>query len=272
VAYYMVCFGTSSGAPYEGTASVLGEPSPVKVGTVTSAKLDGLYKDSTYYFAIRAFDRCGNASDYSNEMMLETRFNHRPVIYSRVFNIDPGLPAGTVIDILWAHDEDRYQSLSFYLSGDNACTAFSVDSVSGVIRVLDADQLDYWITGIDSFLMHVGVRDNSPVSLSDSAAILIVLNISTGIRRAPLPHELGFRLYPNPATDELNIELSEQPGTGVLSISIINLQGQTIWNEKHREETRNKYLVDLSGIPPGFYSVVVQTEKARGVQRLVLIK
>ena len=271
VSHYMVYFGTSSGAPYEGTASVLGEPSPVKVGTATSAEMDGLYKDSTYYFAIKAIDRCGNASDYSNEMMLKTRFNHRPVIYSRVFKIDPGLSAGTVIDTLWAHDEDRGQLLSFFLTESNTCTAFSLDAVSGVIRVLDAAQLDYWTTGVDSFLMLIGVRDNSPVSLSDSAGILIVLDISTGMRRTALPHEPGFRLYPNPATDELNIELSELAEAGV-SFSIINLQGQTLWREEHRGGTGMKYRINLSGIQPGLYSVVVQTGKGRAVQRLVLMR
>lgn len=33
LAYYMVYFGTQSGPPYDGTASVLGDPSPVKTGT-----------------------------------------------------------------------------------------------------------------------------------------------------------------------------------------------------------------------------------------------
>ena len=272
VAYYMVYFGTRSGGPYEGTASVLGEHSPVKVGTATSAKLEGLYKDSTYYFALKAFDRCGNASDYSNEMTLDTWFNHRPVIYSRVFKVEPSLPAGTVIDTLWARDEDRDQELRFYLAGNNTCTAFSVDAESGIIKVEDAAQLDYWNNHVDTFLLRVGVRDDDIHSLSDSTNILIVLKINTGIHRAILPNELGFMIYPNPAADELSIQLDDLFETGDLSISIINLSGQTIWKEDHRNGNRKIYRIKLSAFPPGFYSVIVQTDKCKGVQRLVLIR
>ena len=199
-------------------------------------------------------------------------FNHRPVIYSRVFKVDPSLPVGTVIDTLWARDEDRDQELRFYLAGNNTCTAFSVDSESGIIKVEDAAQLDYWSNGVDTFLLRVGVRDDDIHSLSDSTDILIVLKINTGIHRAILPNELGFMIYPNPAADELSIQLDDLFETGDISISIINLSGQTIWREDHRGGTRKTYRINLSAFPTGFYSVIVQTDKSKGVQRLVLIR
>jgi hypothetical protein len=272
LAYYKVYYGTRSGEPYQGTASVTGEHSPVKAGTANSIRLEGLYKDSTYYFAVRAFDRVGNASAYSNELTLTTQFNHKPVIYARVFNVNPGLTEGTVIDTLWARDEDRDQSLQYYLAANNTCTAFALDTLSGVITVKDAAQLDYWATGIDSLLMHVGVRDNGVIPLADSAEVLIILKVATGMRRAPLPHEPLFMLYPNPATGLVQLELIAQERPAELSITVVNMQGQIIYREEKAAGAGRQHQIDLSRVPPGLYSVVVQTIEGKGVQRLVLMR
>ncbi|MDX2429505.1 MAG: T9SS type A sorting domain-containing protein [Bacteroides sp.] len=272
LASYMVYYGTQSGAPYVGTASVAGEDSPVKAGTANSIRLDGLYKDSTYYFAIRAMDRVGNVSEYSNEVKVTTQFNRQPVIYARVFNIYPGMSNGMVIDTLWARDEDRDQSLKYYLAANNTCTAFDLDPMTGEITVKDAAQLDYWATGIDSFLMHVGVRDNGLNPLADSTEIRIILNFATGMRRAPLPHEPLFMMYPNPAADLVHIELIGQEISGEKSISIVNLQGQTFYREAVADGAVKHFQIDLSRLPSGLYSVLVQTGNGKAVQRLVLIR
>jgi hypothetical protein len=244
----------------------------VKAGTANSIRLDGLYKDSTYYFAVQAFDRVGNPSAFSNEVTLTTQFNQRPVIYARVFSINPGLTEGSVVDTLWARDEDREQSLQYYLAANNTCTAFNLDSLTGEITVKDAAQLDYWATRVDTFLMHVGVVDNGDIPLADSAEIKIVLKFATGMRRAPLPHEPMFMLYPNPATDLVQIELITQEMPGELSIAIVNMQGQSIYKEEKPVGAGRHHQIDLSRIPPGLYSVVLQTSKGKGVQRLVLIR
>ncbi len=272
LAYYMVHYGTRSGYPYHGTASVVGEHSPVKAGTANSIRLDGLYKDSTYYFAVQAFDRVGNPSAFSNEVTLTTQFNQRPVIYARVFSINPGLTEGSVVDTLWARDEDREQSLQYYLAANNTCTAFNLDSLTGEITVKDAAQLDYWATRVDTFLMHVGVVDNGDIPLADSAEIKIVLKFATGMRRAPLPHEPMFMLYPNPATDLVQIELITQEMPGEISISLVNMQGQTFYREEKAEGAGRHHQIDLSQVPSGLYSVVLQTSEGKGVQRLVLMR
>lgn len=272
LAKYMVYYGTQSGAPYDGTASVEGENSPLDAGTAISIRLNGLYKDSTYYFALKAIDRVGNASAYSNEVMVTTQFNRKPVIYARVFEVTPWLTEGTVIDTLWASDEDRDQTLTYYLAANNTSTAFSLDTITGEIAVKDAAQLNYWKTGIDSLVMHVGVRDDGDIPLADSAEIMIVLKVATGMRRAPLAHEPLFLLYPNPATEVVHVELITQELPGELAITVVNMQGQVIYREEKAAGAGMHHQIELSGIAPGLYSVVVQTDIGKGVQRLVLIR
>jgi len=272
LAFYEVYYGTRSGAPYTGTASVEGENSPVNAGPVTSIRLNGLHKDSTYYFALKAIDRVGNASDYSDELMVTTQFNSKPLIYARVFHVNLGVTEGTVIDTLWASDEDRGQSLQYYLAANNTCTAFNLDTLTGVITVKDAAQLDYWSTGIDSLQMHVGVRDNGAIPLADSAEILVVVKYANGLRRAPLPHEPQFMLYPNPAKDLVHLELVSQDLPGELLITVVNMQGQTIYRKEKGAGAGKHHEIELTGTAPGLYSVVVQTKNGKGVQRLVLMR
>jgi Secretion system C-terminal sorting domain len=211
-------------------------------------------------------------SGYSNEMSLDTRFNHRPVLYARIFPIDPLLPTGTVVDTLWADDADLDQELSFYLAQGNICTAFSVDPLSGEIRVKDAAQMDYWFTGVSEFRLLVGVRDNGSLPARDSVEVVIRLKVSTGMRHAPLPHEPRFRLYPNPATSEVNIVL-EKAWTGQeTGILILGIDGRILLRETISATGGREQRLDLSGLPSGLYSVVLESTRGRAVQRLVLVR
>jgi len=60
LAGYTAYWGTSSGS-YSGQADV---------GNVTSYPVTGLSEDTTYYFAVKAYDTSGNFSGYSNEVSL----------------------------------------------------------------------------------------------------------------------------------------------------------------------------------------------------------
>lgn len=66
--YILYFDNDNTGAPYEGDASIMGEPSPIDVGNNTDYIIKGLDKDSTYFFALKAYDISGNKSDYSNEL------------------------------------------------------------------------------------------------------------------------------------------------------------------------------------------------------------
>ncbi|NOZ08400.1 MAG: hypothetical protein GXO91_05935, partial [FCB group bacterium] len=69
LAGYFIWFDSdTSGAPYDGTASVWGQPSPVQVGKTSQATLTGLTNGVTYYAAVTAFDIAGVQSELSNEL------------------------------------------------------------------------------------------------------------------------------------------------------------------------------------------------------------
>jgi len=78
-------------------------------------------------------------------------------------------------------------------------------------------------------------------------------------------------LYPNPATNEVRIEVNNQNDKNIL-IQIINDKGISLIN--HREQLlvsgRNIYTVSLSGIPKGVYFVSLTSDHIKVVKKLIV--
>jgi hypothetical protein len=66
LAGYKIYFDTDTNIPpYNGIATVWGEPSPVNVGVTTEHLITGMLNEITYFIAVTAIDIAGNESDYS---------------------------------------------------------------------------------------------------------------------------------------------------------------------------------------------------------------
>ncbi|WP_045029236.1 cohesin domain-containing protein, partial [Draconibacterium sediminis] len=60
IAGYIIYYDTDTLSPYDGVHTVYGEESPIILGNDTSRIISGLLKDTTYYFAVSAYDASGN--------------------------------------------------------------------------------------------------------------------------------------------------------------------------------------------------------------------
>ena len=69
-----------------------------------------------------------------------------------------------------------------------------------------------------------------------------------------LEDQAEFRLYPNPATDELNIETPD----ALRSVRIFAVNGSLIQNLKTFEKGQT---IDISGLQPGIYFIAIETDK-----------
>ena len=269
---YRIYYDKQSGDPYHGTASVLGDPSPIEAGFDTSFAVSGLYRDSTYYFAITAIDRCGNESTYSNERSISTQFNHRPVLYKRIFWIEPNLAKGTIIDTLWAKDEDRAQKLSFYLATNNTCDAFALDPVTGVIAVADPQPLLYPGTTEDTLRLWAAVRDDFDPPAADSTEILIILKLNTGLIGTKNREEYILDLHPNPASSEVCVTFDNYERVRKGKLQLINGNGQIVFVREYHEELPPIEVIPVDQLPVGIYSVLFHTHEKQYVGKLVIIR
>jgi hypothetical protein len=83
----------------------------------------------------------------------------------------------------------------------------------------------------------------------------------------------GFELYPNPATDELNIDLHNYLEQEI-SISIYNHLGQQVWSlpKQKLENPIMKIKLDNYQLPEGIYLLSVRTAEGRQAKQFVISK
>ena len=99
------------------------------------------------------------------------------------------------------------------------------------------------------------------------AAILAAKTLSN------LPHyelkETFFNVYPNPASDEVTIELDDIYSTD-LKLVIYNFEGQLIKEEKLQHATQMK--IDVSGLPNGMYIFQLQANQSISMKKVSILK
>lgn len=82
-------------------------------------------------------------------------------------------------------------------------------------------------------------------------------------------HEMSAEivvLFPNPFTDEINLELSNDLKDG--TILIVNLSGQVVL-EMHHVNGRQHSVHGISGLASGIYSIEVQDEDFHAIEKIV---
>ncbi|GJM33958.1 MAG: hypothetical protein DHS20C18_29590 [Saprospiraceae bacterium] len=109
------------------------------------------------------------------------------------------------------------------------------------------------------------VSINSVVALSTPSIDGLVVNSSTD-------QSQGFQCYPNPATDELNVELKDYQGQSV-EILISNNLGQTVHYRQIDETQSQSERFDLNDLNDGIYLVTVRsTTGEQETKKLVVQK
>ena len=249
---------------------MFGEASPVDAGLDSLQLIAGLAPGKTWYFALSAVDRCGNISEYSQELSITTMINHRPVFYHKVIHIDPDLKNGTIIDTLMAVDEDPDQTLSFYFTDNNSEEAFALDPVTGILRVQKEERLNYFQTRTDTLLLFVGVNDDAPLPYHDQGLVMVILDVETWVPEYPEKPSSSLELYPNPARSQVTVKLGELGWSEKISLMIFSSDGKchlsAIYNQLNHFETE----LEVSTLERGVYYVVLKTDEEKRTGKLVI--
>ena len=116
---------------------------------------------------------------------------------------------------------------------------------------------------------------NCPGSLQDSqneASSARKINLSeTALQNKYVALPTDFRVYPNPATNQINLGFGNNLISENREVQIINHTGQII----HQENITNSptfVTIDLLGIPNGFYLVKLRTNEEQLVKKLLVSK
>lgn len=177
-------------------------------------------------------DRAGN--DLMNDLDMRITNSQGTVFYP--WRLDPANIAGPALN-----------------NGDNA-----VDNVEQVVVSNAAEGEEYTIT-----VSHKG----SLTSGKQDFGIAV-----SGIEAAPLGienHELkGFSIYPNPASNRVNIEIEET--TGKASLAIFNINGRKVMDENIGIISNSSYNLDISRLNAGVYFVKIEADGKSKTKKLIV--
>ena len=141
--------------------------------------------------------------------------NQAPTITAATFNLAENSSNGTVVGTIQALDPDG-DTLSYTILSGNTGQAFSLNSSTGVLIVVDSTALDYETTPAFSLLVQA-----SDGSLSDSAFFNINL-METGNLPILSIDDVMQMVYPNPSMRVMNIKMDQ-----FKKARIYNLSGQS---------------------------------------------
>ncbi|GAB1857022.1 hypothetical protein MHTCC0001_18580 [Flavobacteriaceae bacterium MHTCC 0001] len=111
-----------------------------------------------------------------------------------------------------------------------------------------------YLTGIMLALFNGGHGDGFSVNNFTSALTLDLVEKLI---------ELDVVLYPNPATDIVNLKLPNS--INITKIEVIDVNGRPV-----RFQLINKHTIDISNLPSGIYLVNIQSENNKGTKKLIV--
>jgi multisubunit Na+/H+ antiporter MnhE subunit len=116
-------------------------------------------------------------------------------------------------------------------------------------------------------ILTVNYQDISGAFSGSSGTIRINNSIYTGIREASLNSD--FSLYPNPATDKLNVVLTNKKAESV-SVKVFNNLGQLVKTAQLGTATDINNQIDLTGLSSGIYVVKTTVGNASSSKKLII--
>ncbi len=116
-------------------------------------------------------------------------------------------------------------------------------------------------------IITINYQDISGSFSGSSAIIRINNNVIAGIRESALNSD--FSLYPNPATDKLNVVLTNKKAENV-SVKIFNNLGQLVKTVAVGNATDINNQIDLAGLNSGIYVVKTTVGNASSSKKLII--
>ena len=79
-----------------------------------------------------------------------------------------------------------------------------------------------------------------------------------------------MKMYPNPATNNVNVTFSSEENAAAV-ISVMNLMGQTVYTENvNIHEGYNMLNLSVNNFSNGVYMVNIKTDKGISTQKLIV--
>jgi hypothetical protein len=126
-------------------------------------------------------------------------------------------------------------------------------------------------TSVDSATAHVGagtlkvyVNVTKGACSATSDTMSITFSICTGV--VEYSNNSSIRLFPNPTTGMVNVEVNGIDGNAIMNV--YSIQGQEVFNKELNGNLKAE--LDLSGLSKGIYLIKITNEKTNIVSKLIV--
>ncbi len=157
-------------------------------------------------------------------------------------------------------------------TSNNTIPWFEVGAVAGTqANVADADYLTHKNNPLAQWRVKTDwttICEPTRAAISTTRSNIKRPGISIGISYVEKP-EIGISIFPNPAKDNVTIELSYL--TENAQLKIINVLGQTVFNENIVASSGKKVKqINTANFAKGIYTVVLETKNTKALKKLVV--
>jgi hypothetical protein len=197
---------------------------------------------STFELTVHTSD--GNLSQEATLTISLNDVNEAPEISDQTFETDEGLDNGFVVATVVATDPEN-DGITYSLKSGNTDDAFSINENTGAITISDMNVLEFDVN--PTFFLVVEISD---AELTAEATIIIslievILSIEEGFLNS-------IKVYPNPARNILNVDLSLlQQENMIIELTNMLGQGYLLFEGLHAGEFQRDF--DLSNFSKGYY-------------------
>ncbi|NVO19613.1 MAG: T9SS type A sorting domain-containing protein [Bacteroidetes bacterium] len=162
--------------------------------TVSNSTALNFETTPTFNLVVKAQDNYSSPLSAQATMTISLgNVNEPPVVNNQTFSVISGSANGTSVGTVIATDPDAGQILSYAITSGNTNTAFSINSITGLITLVNTSVVNYLTTPV--FGLTVQVTDNGTGNLTSSAVITV--NITQSPNHAPVINNQSFTLNEN---------------------------------------------------------------------------
>lgn len=120
------------------------------------------------------------------------------------------------------------------------------------------------------FVTEYSINKNSRTILNATQSKLMDGSEIVGIKEA-YTNDSGFLMYPNPTSGNLALFIPEKNAVKQANITVNDLLGKNVYTQAISLPYGLTY-VNLNHLPEGVYSVIIETEKAKHLQKLIITR
>lgn len=167
---------------------------------------------------------------------------------------------------------DENATLTYDISSGNGQGVFAIDPTSGQLSLADAEAIN---TETDTVTYRLGVSVSNGIRQTTETVEVVLINQTSeeSDQVTAIGGEVSssstFNIYPNPATNYLNIELGEAQ-TGKVRIDISTLSGQSIYTHQYDLTNSVAPRIDISSVPKGMYLIKLFTNNTQMTKPVII--